>query len=230
VTVELRRGEVVALVGENGSGKSTLAKVIAGLYEPDEGRVTWDGVDLAGVDPASVREHIAIILQSYTQWPMSARLNIGVGRVRRLALEGPDSVVAAAQATGADEVIAELPRGYDTLLAREYNAGHDLSGGQWQRIACARAVYRDAPILIADEPSAALDAKAEHQLFSLVRALADGRTVLLITHRLASVRTADRIYVFEQGRVVDQGNHEELLARGGLYADMFTLQARQYTD
>ncbi|OHV35319.1 MULTISPECIES: ABC transporter ATP-binding protein [Pseudofrankia] len=230
VSVELRRGQVVAFVGANGSGKSTLAKLLAGLYLPDAGTVTWDGVDLADVDPDSVRDRVGLIPQSYTQWPMSARLNIAVGRVGRLATDGPDSVIPAARATGADEVVDKLPHGYDTSLARQYNAGHDLSGGQWQRIACARAVYRDAPFLIADEPSAALDARAEQTLFSLIQRLGRDRIVLLITHRLASVRTADRIYVLDEGLVVDEGTHPELMSRPGIYHDLFTLQARQFVD
>jgi ATP-binding cassette subfamily B protein len=228
VSVELRRGRVTAFVGANGSGKSTLAKILAGLYEPDGGRVTWDGVDLAGVDPDTVRAGIGLIPQSYTQWPMSARLNIAVGRIDRLFAEGPDSVRPAAAASGADEVIEKLPHGYDTSLARQYNSGHDLSGGQWQRIACARAVYRDAPLLIADEPSAALDARAEQALFSLIRTLGRDRAVLLITHRLASVRTADQIYVLDDGLVVDEGDHAELMSRPGIYQELFTLQASQF--
>ncbi|MBL7497648.1 ABC transporter ATP-binding protein [Frankia nepalensis] len=230
VTVELRRGQVVAFVGVNGSGKSTLAKILAGLYLPDAGTVRWDGVDLAGVEPDSVRDRVGLIPQSYTRWPMSARLNIAVGRVGRLAAEGPDSVIPAAAATGADEVVDKLPHGYDTSLARQYNSGHDLSGGQWQRIACARAVYRDAPFLIADEPSAALDARAEQALFDLIQRLGRDRIVLLITHRLASVRTADRIYVLDEGLVVDQGTHADLMSRPGIYHDLFTLQARQFVD
>jgi ATP-binding cassette, subfamily B, bacterial len=228
VSVELRRGQVVAFVGANGSGKSTLAKILAGLYEPDGGRVSWDGVDLADADPDSVRARIGLIPQSYTRWPMSARLNIAVGRIDRLFADGPDSVLTAAAATGADEVIEKLPHGYDTSLARQYNSGHDLSGGQWQRIACSRAVYRDAPLVIADEPSAALDARAEQTLFNLVRSLGRDRAVLLITHRLSSVRTADRIYVLDDGLVVDEGDHAELVSRPGIYQELFTLQASQF--
>ncbi|MCM3883253.1 ABC transporter ATP-binding protein/permease [Frankia sp. R82] len=230
VSVELRRGQVVAFVGVNGSGKSTLAKILAGLYAPDSGRVCWDDVDLAGVDPDSVRDRIGLVPQSYTRWPMSARMNIAVGRVSRLAAEGPDSVVAAAVATGADEVINRLPYAYNTSLARQYNSGHDLSGGQWQRIACARAVYRNAPFIIADEPSAALDARAEQALFDLLGTLGRDRIVLLITHRLASVRRADRIYVLDDGQIVENGTHSELMDRPGIYRDLFTLQARQFVD
>ncbi|CAO5192611.1 ABC transporter ATP-binding protein [Frankia sp. AiPs1] len=230
VSVELRRGQVVAFVGMNGSGKSTLAKILAGLYVPDSGTVRWDEVDLAGVDPDSVRDRVGLIPQSYTRWPMSARMNIAVGRVDRLAADGPDSVVPAAVATGADEVVDRLPHGYDTSLARQYNSGHDLSGGQWQRIACARAVYRDAPFLIADEPSAALDARAEQALFDLIGELGRDRIVLLITHRLASVRGADRIYVLDEGVVVEEGTHLDLMARLGIYYDLFTIQARQFVD
>jgi ATP-binding cassette subfamily B protein len=230
VSMELRRGQVVAFVGANGSGKSTLAKILAGLYTPDAGAVRWDGVDLAEVDPDSIRDRVGLIPQSYTRWSMSARMNIAVGRVARLATDGPDSVIPAAVATGADEVVEKLPHRYDTSLARQYNSGHDLSGGQWQRIACARAVYRDAPFLIADEPSAALDARAEQALFDLIQTLGREKIVLLITHRLASVRTADRIYVLDDGLVADQGTHAELMSRPGIYQELFTLQARQFVD
>ena len=221
VTVELRRGEVVALVGENGSGKSTLAKILAGLYDPDSGDVRWDGVSLRDIDPDRLREHIAVIAQEYTHWPMTARVNITMGRD-----EG--RLDAAAQASGADQVIEELPKGYETLLDRRFEDGAELSGGQWQRMAVARGFYRDAPLLICDEPTAALDARAEHALFERIRAHADGRTVLLITHRLASVRYADRIYVLDHGRVIEQGDHDTLVGDGGLYAELYTLQASAY--
>jgi ATP-binding cassette subfamily B protein len=230
VSVTLRRGEVVALVGENGSGKSTLAKVLAGLYEPDEGMVSWDGVPLPEMDRETVWQRIALVPQQFTQWPMSARLNIAVGRVDRLERDGDDGVHEAARAAGAHDVIAALAHGYDTLLARDYQGGTDLSGGQWQRLAIARAVYRDAPLLITDEPSSNLDARAEYELFEQVRALARGRTVLLITHRLASVRAADRIYVLEDGRVTEHGTHPQLMRRGGTYADLYTLQSSAWSD
>ncbi|KAB8177297.1 ABC transporter ATP-binding protein [Microbispora catharanthi] len=223
VSVRIERGEVVALVGENGSGKTTLAKILAGLYEPDGGRVRWDDVDLAEVDPDSLRRRIAVIAQDHTRWPLTARHNITMGMEK-----GESEVVRAAEVAGADQVIAELPYGYRTLLDRRFKNGQELSGGQWQRIAVARGFYRDAPLLICDEPTAALDARAEHALFERIRRHADGRTVLLITHRLASVRYADRIYVLDHGKVREHGTHEELIALDGLYADLYNLQAEAY--
>ncbi|GIH69843.1 ABC transporter ATP-binding protein [Sphaerimonospora thailandensis] len=223
VSVRVDRGEVVALVGENGSGKTTLAKILAGLYEPDGGRVMWDDTDLGGVDPHRLRGRIAVIAQDHTRWPLTARHNITMGMEK-----GEEAVVRAAEVAGADQVIAELPYGYRTLLDRRFKDGHELSGGQWQRIAIARGFYREAPLLICDEPTAALDARAEHALFERIRRHADGRTVLLITHRLASVRYADRIYVLDHGEVAEHGTHRELMALGGLYADLYGLQAQAY--
>ncbi|WP_062436205.1 ABC transporter ATP-binding protein [Herbidospora daliensis] len=223
VSVHLDHGEVVALVGENGSGKTTLAKILAGLYEPQSGRVCWDDVDLATVDAHELRGRIAVIAQDHTRWPLSARHNITMGLHK-----GEEQVVRAAGVAGADEVIDELPHGYRTLLDRRFKDGQELSGGQWQRIAVARGFYRDAPLLICDEPTAALDARAEHALFERIRAHADGRTVLLITHRLASVRYADRVYVLDHGLVVEEGTHDELMDRQGIYADLYGLQASAY--
>jgi ATP-binding cassette subfamily B protein/ATP-binding cassette subfamily C protein len=223
VSIELRRGEVVALVGENGSGKTTLAKILAGLYDPDSGEVRWDGTSLWEVDPEQLRERIAVIAQDHTHWPMTARQNIIMGRP-----DEPELVDAAILNSGADEVIAELAHGYDTLLDRRFDGGAELSGGQWQRLAAARGFYRDEPLLICDEPSAALDARAENALFERIRAHADGRTVLLITHRLASVRHADRVYVLDHGKVIEHGDHSALMASGGLYAELYTLQASAY--
>jgi ATP-binding cassette, subfamily B, bacterial len=223
VSVRIRAGQVVALVGENGSGKTTLAKILAGLYAPTEGEVYWDDTPLRDVDLDRLRQNVAMIPQHYTHWPMTARHNIAMGR------EPYDRMIAdAASASGADDVIAELPYGYDTLLDRRFKDGHELSGGQWQRMAVARGFYRDAPLLICDEPTAALDARAEHALFERIRAHADGRTVLLITHRLASVRHADQVYVLDQGRLVEEGPPAELLAEGGVFGELYGLQARAY--
>ena len=223
VSIEINCGEVIALVGENGSGKTTLAKILAGLYRPSAGRVRWDEVSISDVDGDPLREQIAVIAQDHGNWPLSVRDNITMGRRFDDAL-----LTAAVTASGADTVISELAKGYDTLLAREFKDGAELSGGQWQRIAAARGIYRTAPLLIMDEPTAALDARAEYALFSSLRLLAQDRTVLIITHRLASVRQADRIYVLAHGRVIESGTHAELLDLGGQYAELYTLQASQY--
>ncbi|HEX6472931.1 MAG TPA: ABC transporter ATP-binding protein [Streptosporangiaceae bacterium] len=229
VSLVLRRGEVVALVGENGSGKTTLAKILAGLYQPDGGDVRWDAISLRDVDPDALRAHIAVIAQDYTRWPMTASNNITMGRLAPGADGATERAMRRAAAdSGADEVIAELSRGYETLLDRRFKDGAELSGGQWQRLAVARGFYRDASLLICDEPSAALDARAEHALFERIRAHAAGRTVLLITHRMASVQHADRIYVLAHGRVIEEGDHDALMARDGLYAELFGLQASAY--
>jgi ATP-binding cassette, subfamily B, bacterial len=223
VSVEIRQGEVVALVGENGSGKTTLAKILAGLYRPDSGTVWWDGTAIADVDSEPLRELIAVIAQDHANWPLTVRHNIVMGRDA-----DPDLLAQASAASGADSVITALPLGYDTLLDRHFKNGAELSGGQWQRIAAARGFYRSAPLLIMDEPTAALDARAEYALFTSIPKHAEHRSVLLITHRLASVRHADRIYVLHDGRVIEEGAHADLLALGGQYAELFNLQASQY--
>ena len=223
VSVEIRRGEVIALVGENGSGKSTLAKLLAGLYEPDSGEIRWDERSMADMDRAELRDRIAVILQDYNRWPLTALENITLGRPR------DDQLLArATAAAGTDRVINAFPNGYDTPLDRRFRGGVEPSGGQWQRIAAARGFYRDADLLICDEPTSALDARAEHAIFEMIRENSADSTVLLITHRLASVRYADRIYVLDHGRVVEHGNHDTLLADGGLYAELYTLQASAY--
>lgn len=240
VNLTIRRGEVVALVGENGSGKSTLAKVITGLYLPSAGRVTWDGVDIAEVDQRELHSRVAVVLQDPIEWPMTAENNIRIGRLER---PDPDGTVlaTAAAASGADAVVADLHDGWDSVLSREFQNGCDLSGGQWQRISVARGLYRDAPLLVADEPTAAMDARAEHAVFQSLQSLrhidaaagngsAATRTTALITHRLANVRHADQIIVLDHGRITEQGTHQQLIARGGGYAELFTLQARAYLD
>ena len=226
VTMTVRRGEVVALVGENGSGKSTLASVIAGLYRPQHGTVCWDDEDVNSFDPHSMRDRVAVVMQEPTRWPLSARYNITIGRHDRR--HDADEVQEAARAGDAHDFVMELTRQYDTLLSRHFTGGADLSGGQWQRLAVSRAFYRDAPLLICDEPTANLDARAEHAVYRRLRELAAGRTVILITHRMASVREADRIYVLDHGEVVERGNHASLMATGGAYAQLFTLQASAY--
>ena len=226
VCLRIGAGEVVALVGENGSGKTTLAKLIASLYRPTEGSISWDGLDTRDLEPADVRRSVAVIFQDFMHYQLSALENIGLGEPGQVGDEAA-ARRAAAQA-GAAGFIEELPMEYQTILSREYADGRDLSIGQWQRVALARAFRRDAPLVILDEPSAALDPRAEHELFADVRRLLHGRSALLISHRFSSVRAADRIYVLEAGRVVEDGAHAELMALGGLYSELFRLQARAY--
>jgi ATP-binding cassette subfamily B protein len=221
ISLDLKRGEVIALVGENGAGKSTLARVLTGLFLPTSGSVRWDGVDLADADPAGVLSRVALVPQDYTRWPLAARENITLGQPRP---EGDIAVHAAAEAAGADSVIAALPRGLDTSLARSWWGGHDLSGGQWQRVAVARAFHRDAPVLVMDEPTAALDARAEHRIYTRLKDLAAGRATVFITHRLANTRLADRIIVLDQGRISEMGTYEELIDQAGGFFEMLKLQ------
>ena len=235
ISCELRRGEVVALVGENGSGKTTFAKLLSQLYQPSAGRIVWDnGVveeDRAAVADyegaaAQRRQRIAILFQDFVQYYLSAYENIAVGDHERASLA--DAIVRAAEEAGAHQIIASLPEAYRTLLGREFDGGAELSVGQWQRIALARALFRDAPIVVLDEPTASLDARAEHELFDRMRSLTAGRIVLLISHRFSSVRTADRILVLRDGRLIEEGTHHELIAAAGHYAELFNLQAEAY--
>ncbi|CAM5687671.1 ABC transporter OS=Streptomyces glaucescens OX=1907 GN=SGLAU_27810 PE=4 SV=1 [Streptomyces glaucescens] len=221
ITLDLKRGEVIALVGENGAGKSTLARLLTDLYLPTTGSVRWDGVDLADADPVGVLSKVALVPQDYTRWPLAARENITLGQPRP---EGDIAVHAAAEAAGADTLIANLPHGLDTSLARSWWGGHDLSGGQWQRIAVARAFHRDAPVLVMDEPTAALDARAEHRIYTRLKDLAAGRATVFITHRLANTRLADRIIVLDEGRIFETGTYEELIDQAGGFFEMLKLQ------
>jgi ATP-binding cassette subfamily B protein len=228
VSMEIGKGEVVALVGENGSGKTTLAKMLAGLYRPESGRILWDDVDLDEVDADELRQSVAVIFQDFERYLLPARENVGLGRKERI--EDFEAIIEAAARADADEFISGLPEGYETMLGREFAGGFDLSIGQWQRVALARAFFRDAPFVILDEPTASLDARAESRLFERMRELLDGRSVVLISHRFSSVRSADRIYVLHDGRVVEHGSHDQLMAEDGLYAELFTLQARAYVE
>ena len=226
VSLGIRSGEIVALVGENGSGKTTLAKLLAGLYRPATGTITWDGIDINSVDAAQLRSGIAVIFQDFVRFHLRARDNIGLGRVD--AINDLDNIREAARHANADEFLSSLPNGYETILGREFEGGSDLSIGQWQRVALARAFFRQAPFVILDEPTAALDPRAEHDLFERIRGLLAGRTVLLISHRFSSVRNADRIYVLQSGRVTEAGTHDELMGVEGHYAELFRLQAAAY--
>ena len=226
VSMRIGAGEVVALVGENGSGKTTLAKLIASLYQPTEGSISWDGVDTTDLEPADVRRSVAVIFQDFMRYQLSALENIGLGEPDRADDEA--AARAAAAEAGAADFLDALPLGYRTVLSREYADGRDLSVGQWQRVALARAFRRAAPLVILDEPTAALDPRAESALFADVRRLLHGRSALLISHRYSTVRGAHRIYVLEAGRVTESGTHHELMTLGGAYAELFRLQAAAY--
>jgi ATP-binding cassette, subfamily B, bacterial len=223
---ELRAGEVLALVGENGAGKTTLVKLLARLYDPDEGRILLDGRDLRDYDIDDLRANIGVIFQDFVRYHLTAGENIGVGRMEHMHDAG--RIREAARRGMADEVIESLPGGYDQVIGRRFKTGVDLSGGQWQKIAIARAYMREAQVMILDEPTAALDARAEFEVFQRFKELSHERTAVLISHRFSSVRMADRILVLEQGGIEASGTHAELMAAGGRYAELFELQAAGY--
>jgi ATP-binding cassette subfamily B protein len=224
--LRLEPGRVVALVGENGAGKTTIVKLLARLYDPSEGRILLDGRLLAAYDLDALRANIGVIFQDFVRFHFTAGENIGVGRIGDLADQ--PKVKGAAERSLADAIISRLPQGYDQPLGKRFANGADLSGGEWQKIAIARAYMRDAEVLILDEPTAALDARAEYEVFQRFRDLSRGRTVLLISHRFSTVRMADRVIVLGGGAVIEEGSHAELLARGGRYAELFELQAAGY--
>jgi ATP-binding cassette subfamily B protein len=226
VDLVVRPGEHIALVGHNGSGKTTLVKLLCRLYDVTFGAITIDGVDLREMDAADLRREISIVFQDYARYNLTARENVAFGD----AWSRPDDerLRAAARHAGADELIAGLPRSYDTVLGHLFSHGVELSIGEWQKIALARAFLRDAPIIVFDEPTSALDARAEFEVFSQLHRLSAGRAAILISHRLSTVRMADRIYVLEEGRIVEAGDHAELVGRGGTYAELFETQARYY--
>jgi ATP-binding cassette, subfamily B, bacterial len=219
-------GEVLALVGENGAGKTTLVKLLARLYDPDEGRILLDGRNLREYDLFALRANIGVIFQDFVRYHLTAADNIAVGRIE--ARNDRARIVQAARRSLADEVIAKLPKGYDQMIGKRFRTGIDLSGGEWQKVAIARAYMRDAHVLILDEPTAALDARSEFEVFQRFKELSRGKTAVLISHRFSSVRMADRIVVLADGTVEAVGTHEQLLEAGGRYAELFELQAAGY--
>ncbi|HEU4607187.1 MAG TPA: ATP-binding cassette domain-containing protein, partial [Chitinophagaceae bacterium] len=222
----LAPGEVLALVGENGAGKTTLVKLLARLYDPVEGRILLDGHDLREYDLADLRKNIGVIFQDYIRYQMTVAQNIAAGNIGEMT--NRELIETAAKKSLADPMIQQLAEQYDQPLGKRFNQGVELSGGEWQKIALARAYMKEAQLLILDEPTAALDARAEYEVFQRFASLTEGKTAVLISHRFSTARMANRILVLDKGRLLELGTHEELLALGGRYAELFKLQARGY--
>lgn len=226
ISLALNPGEVVALVGENGSGKTTLIKLLCRLYDPVQGVITLDGIDLRRMQTSALRREISVIFQDYAQYHLTARENIWFGNTAAAA--GHERMTAVARQAGAHEIIRSLPQGYNTVLGNSFEGGEELSIGEWQKIALARAFWRESQIIILDEPTSAMDAKGEYEVFKGIRRLLKNRTAILISHRFSTVRMADRIFVFEKGSIIERGTHEDLMKTGRKYANMFEKQARHY--
>src|SRR6202035_2158447 len=226
LSFRLQAREVIALVGENGAGKTTLVKLLTRLYDPDEGRILLDGHDLREYDLESLRGNIGVIFQDFVRYNLSAGDNIAVGKIA--ARNDAARIERAAMQSQADRVIARLPGGYGQMIGKRFKNGVELSGGEWQKVAISRAYMREAQVLILDEPTAALDARSEFEVFQRFKELSKGKTAVLISHRFSSVRMADRIFVLADGKVEAAGTHEELLARPGRYSELFELQAAGY--
>jgi ATP-binding cassette, subfamily B, bacterial len=228
VSFKIEPGETIALVGKNGAGKTSIVKLLGRLYDPTEGKILIDGVDIRNYDPRELRRQFGTMFQDYVTYQLSVMENIGIGNVDEF--DNPEAVSAAAIRGGADGLIESLPEGYDTMLGKWFESGQQLSGGEWQRIALSRAFMRDAQILILDEPTSSLDAEAEHDLFARIKQLARGRMAIFISHRFSTTRQADRILVLQDGVLIEQGTHRELMHHGGTYAQLFNLQAESYMD
>ncbi len=226
LSFKLDVGKTLAIVGRNGAGKTTLVKLLSRLYDVYEGQILVNGYDIREYDPVELRSEIGVIFQDYVHYQLTAHENIGIGRVD--LIEDRSRIEVAAAKGGADQVIAALPEGYETQLGRWFGEGHQLSGGQWQKVALARGFMREAQLLILDEPTSALDAKAEYELFAHLRELTRSRTSIFISHRFSTVRLADLIVVIEDGCITEQGTHQELLALDGHYSELFNLQATSY--
>jgi ATP-binding cassette subfamily B protein len=223
---QLRPGERVALIGENGQGKTTIVKLITRLYDPSEGQILLDGIDLREYEIEDLHREMGVIFQDFMRYEMTARENIAVGRVEEI--DNLELLETAARKSMADDIVGRLPQGYEQMLGRRFDHGVDLSGGEWQKVALARAYLRDAQLLILDEPTAALDARSEFEVFRRFSELTAGKTALFISHRFSTVRMADRIVVLDNGSIVEEGSHDQLASLGGRYAEMFEMQASSY--
>ena len=226
LNLKIKAGQTIALVGENGAGKTTLVKLLTRLYDPTEGRVLLDGYDLREYDIAELRSKLGVIFQDFVRYNFTVSDNVAVGDIA--ARHDQLRIRRAANRAEADQLISKLANGYQQMIGKRFRDGVDLSGGEWQKIAIARAYMRNAEVLILDEPTAALDARAEYEIFEKFKELSAGKTTILISHRLSSVRMASRILVFADGKLEADGTHEELLAQRGRYAELFELQAAGY--
>jgi ATP-binding cassette, subfamily B, bacterial len=226
VSFEIKKGEIIALVGPNGAGKSTLVRLLCRLYDPDSGNIKYDGSEIRNMDPEEYRKHFSVIFQDFMLYNLTAAENIRMGNIDEKT--PAKRIMASASATGIHELISKLPSGYETVIGNLFEDSRELSWGEWQKIALARALFRDAPILILDEPSSSLDADTEHDIFSRFREIVKGRTSILISHRFTNVTLADRIIVLDKGSVAETGTHEELMKAGGLYFSMFSKQSSRF--
>jgi ATP-binding cassette, subfamily B, bacterial len=226
VSFEIARGEVIAIVGPNGAGKSTLVRLLCRLYDPDSGCVKYDGTNIMNMDPEEYRRHFSVVFQDFMLYNLKAGENISMGNIYEK--ESADKIRSAAKNAGVDDILSGLPEGYDTLIGNLFNNSRELSWGEWQKIAIARALFREAPVLILDEPSSALDADTEYEIFSRFREIVRGRTAILISHRFTNVSLADRIIVLDKGSVVETGTHDDLIRNGGIYNKMFMQQSSRF--
>jgi ATP-binding cassette subfamily B protein len=226
INLSIHPREKIALVGPNGAGKTTLIKLLSRLYDPTEGTILIDNIDIREIDPLQLRQKIGVIFQDFVRYHLPVSENIGFGQID--ALDRMDRIIDSARKSGAHSTIEKLPDGYQTMLGRWFRGGHELSLGQWQKIALARAFMRDAEILVLDEPTASLDAQTEYEIFQRFRDLTVGKMAILISHRFSTVRMADRIVVIQQGRIAEIGSHNQLLKQQGIYAHLFSMQAEGY--
>ena len=226
VSFEIKKGEIIALVGSNGAGKSTLVRLLCRLYDPDSGAVKYDDNDIRNIDPEEYRKQFSVVFQDFMLYNLTAGENIRMGNIEEEKPE--DRIKISAVTTGINELITSLPNGYETVIGNLFDDSRELSWGEWQKIALARAMFRDAPVLVLDEPSSSLDAETEYDIFSRFREIVKGRTSILISHRFTNVSLADRIIVLDKGAVAETGTHDELMKRGGIYFTMFTKQSSMF--
>ena len=228
ISFEINKGEIIALVGPNGAGKSTFVRLLCRLYDPDSGTIKYDNSDIRHIDPEEYRKFFSVVFQDFMLYNLTAGENIHMGNIDERDPE--ERIKASASIVGVHELITSLTKGYDTVIGTLFDDSRELSWGEWQKIALSRSLFRDAPVLILDEPSSALDADSEHEIFSRFREIVKGRTSIIISHRLTNVTLADRIIVLDKGAIAETGTHDELMKRGGLYFTMFTKQSSRFSS